>query len=249
MDNPIKTVIVDDEQQARDMLEHLLMEIPGVEIMAKAENVQEGLKAIRKYTPELIFLDIEMPGADGFTLLNDLKINQISCDIIFITAYNQYAIQAIKYAAFDYLLKPVDRNDLLQSIERYRQKKVDSTVADKIDVLLEHLKEQKKIRLNTRAGYVLINPEHILYCEADSNYTIIHFINGSRETSTMHLGKLEELFPKKFIRISRFHLINSSFLYKVNRKERFCTLENDSESIQLPIPVRKLKQLEYLLEE
>ncbi len=249
MNNPIRTVIVDDEQQARDMLERLLNEIPGVEIMAKAENVQEGMKAIQKYTPELIFLDIEMPGADGFALVNELKSNQIHCDIIFVTAHNQYAIQAIKQAAFDYLLKPVDRNDLLQSIERYRQKRTDSSVVEKMDVLLEHLKGEKKIRLNTRAGFVLIDPAHILYCEADSNYTVIHLTNGVCETSSLNLGKLEVLFPDNFIRISRVHLINPSYLYKVNRKNRLCILDNDGEAILLPIPVRKLKHLEYLLEE
>lgn len=119
MEHQIKTVIVDNEQNARDILEYLLKEIPGVEIMAKAGNVAEGLKAIARHSPELIFLDIEMPGEDGFSLINELKANNMVCDIIFVTTYNQYAIKAIKYAAFDYLLKPIDRKDLLMSVNRF----------------------------------------------------------------------------------------------------------------------------------
>ncbi len=189
---PVKTVIVDDEQQARDILADLLSEIPGVEVMAKAESVKEALKAVRKYAPEIIFLDIEMPGDDGFSLVNELCSNEISCDIIFVTAYNQYAIKAIKSAAFDYLLKPVDRNELFRSIERYRQKKTDASSTGKMELLLEQLTKKKKIKLNTRTGYMLMDPNHIFYCEADSNYTIIHLTNGTCETSTLNLGKLQE---------------------------------------------------------
>lgn len=244
MDNPVRAIVIDDEQEAIDILKALLSEIPGLEVAGEANSAADGFSKIVDLSPDLVFLDIEMPEANGFELVKNLRANKISCDIIFVTAYNQYAIQAIKYAAFDYLMKPVDREELALAVQRFKLRTPGKDLEHKFETLLEHLDHKKKIKFNTRTGYVLINPDDITYCEADGNYSIIHFINGSTEVSTMNIGKLENQLPLNFIRISRYYIINTDFLFKVDRKKHICILSNDFGQIELKIPSRKMKSLE-----
>ena len=133
-----KTIIVDDEKGCRDSLEELLKDIPEIAIVAVSNSIASALKAIANFQPQLVFLDIEMPGGSGFELLE--KINPINFDIIFTTAYDKYAIKAIKYSALDYLLKPIDLDELNKAINRFTTKKHDQNlINNKFKTLLNNI--------------------------------------------------------------------------------------------------------------
>ncbi len=244
--NQIKAIIVDDEPEARDILENLLTDFSDIEILSKDNSVDSALISILRHKPDIVFLDIDMPNKNGFELVKELKQLNLCPTIIFVTAYNDFAIDAIKHAAFDYIMKPVDIDDLQLCISRYKVKVSESLFSDKIDNLLACLKKEK-IRFNTREGLIFIDPKEIVYCEADGNYTSI-FLNGNenKQTLTINLGSLIQILPDNFFRISRSNIINRNFLKEVNRKCKECTLVSSSKEIRLDIPKNYIKQLENL---
>lgn len=167
----MKAIIVDDEKHCREVLEHLLAKYcPDVSIVANCKDGQDALRAIDRLGPDLLFLDIEMPGMNGFEVLE--KCTRHDFKIIFTTAYNEYAIKAIKHSALDYLLKPVDKDELQQSIQRARDHQNDQS-PDGIRDLLNMLNARhspKRFAAATLEGLIMVNPEEILYCESDSAY-------------------------------------------------------------------------------
>jgi len=148
-------------------------------------------------------------------------------------------------AAFDYLLKPVDFTDLKNTIQRYREEKLNNINEQKVDVLLDILNKKDKISFNTRTGYIYIQPSDIVYCEADVNYTSIHFGGTRTEVVTVNIGKVEEMLDKsKFYRISRSHLINLDYLVKADRKLKCCELYKNEEKFCIPAPTKQIRLLE-----
>ena len=141
-EKPLRLVIVDDSPEALDLLENLLCDIKYVEITGRALNASEAKKLILRSNPDLILLDIQMPEKSGFDLIKELKELSIDINVIFITAHNEYAIKAIKAAAFDYLLKPVDQSELLESIQRFKQN-IKKELPSKIDLLISKLENNK----------------------------------------------------------------------------------------------------------
>ncbi|MCD4773814.1 MAG: LytTR family DNA-binding domain-containing protein, partial [Bacteroidales bacterium] len=199
----ISVLIVDDEQEARDLLENLLSDFQEIKIVSKESNVDSAVKTIIDKTPDIIFLDIEMPGKNGFDLVYEINNFNIKTTIIFVTAYNKYAIKAFKYAAFDYFLKPVDPDVIQQTLNRYKLEKQNYNLADKIEKLKCFL-QPEKIKFNTKTGFLLLNPEDIVYCEAEGNYTSMYLTNGKKEFLTKQLGQIETILPDNpFFKISR----------------------------------------------
>ena len=167
----ITVMIVDDDTKSQEVLEHHLRTIPGVEIMAIASGAVEAYKIILGQVPDVIFLDVEMPGKTGFDLVNDLyKLNIHPC-IIFQTAFDKYAIEAIRNAAFDYLLKPIDREELLEALARFRSARHLVHTGEQVDRLLMNPHLPGKIKLKSKKGFILIDPDDIYYCQAEWNYT------------------------------------------------------------------------------
>ena len=247
--NPISAVIVDDEEDARDILERQLNRVGDINISGKASNVDEALDMIIKLNPDIVFLDIQMPEKDGFELVKELKKFNIKTTVIFVTAHNEYAINAVKIAAFDYLLKPVVFDELKEAIFRFRCEKKQESDESKIDVLLETLGKQGKICFNTRTGYIYISPEEIVFCQADVNYTEINFSQSRKEVVTVNIGKVEELLNQsKFFRISRSHLINTDYLVKADRKTKTCELYKDNEKFKVPASPKQIRLLEGLIQ-
>lgn len=215
----IKTLIVDDEFNAREFLEKMLHSyFPNkFLIVGKAESVDEALTLVENYQPELVFLDIQMPKKSGFDFIKELKT--INFDIIFTTAHSEYAINAIKVSALDYILKPINYIDLLDAIKKFEKKKNVSDEKDKLQVLIENMdtgnSEYKKIAFPTEYGLELIKINSILYCEASSNYCIIHCLNGKKITLSKTLKYVEELLPPEvFFRIHKSYLVNLNFVNK-----------------------------------
>lgn len=224
----ISLIIVDDEKSARDLLRSLLAEEPWITILGEAENVDQALPEIMKKSPDVILLDIQMPRKDGFVLVEKLIQHEIRVELIFITAFEKYAVRAIKAAAFDYLLKPVKKSELIGSLEKLAEKVRSERIDRRFEDLIYQLGDQHKIKFKNRTGFSMINPEDILYCTADSNYTVLELETGKSLVVSMNLGKVEELLPRTgFCRISRANIINMKYLTHVDRKGMRCTLSNE----------------------
>lgn len=246
MEDFLKILIVDDEPEARELLNYMLQGVERLEVVALAGHVDEALQYLKKERPDLVFLDIQMPDKDGFHFIEQVHENSYYPGIIFVTAYEHYAIQAIRNSVFDYILKPIRRDELVDAIQRFRQRIKNDHQQD-LSKLLQALKESipGKVKLNTRSGYILINPKEVVYCKADGNYTHIQLVNGSWEVTTHNLGTIEDFIKGgSFFRASRSYLINLRFLSRVDRKGCSCVLEYGDDSCSIKIPAKKIKILE-----
>ena len=248
VNSKIRTIIVDDESRAIDLLKNLLKDYPEIEIIATANDFDSGYHAVLKHEPELLFLDIQMPQKSGIELAKTLMHSCLQPTIVFVTAYDQYAIEALKQAAYDYILKPINRIELKETILRYKIKKQDETVLNRLDQISEKLKHGEKIRFNTRTGYIMISPDKIAYCQSDGNYTDIFRTSGKKETITCNIGSLEKILPAYgFLRVSRFNIINLSYVTRVDRKTKTCELSANGTILKLSIPKKQMKLLEERL--
>ncbi|RLD72578.1 MAG: hypothetical protein DRI98_01600 [Bacteroidetes bacterium] len=246
MEEVLKILLVDDEPEARELLKYMLLGNKRVSVVGAAGTVDEAIKLMQKEHPHLVFLDIQMPEKDGFQFIEQVHRSGEDPGIIFVTAFEHYAIQAIRNSVFDYILKPVHQEELDSAIERFQLRGRRMQEQD-LNQLMEALRGSgpTKIKLNTRSGYVLIDPSEVVYCQADGNYTHIQLTRGSSEIITQNLGAIEEVFGgKSLFRASRSYLINLNYLTRVDRKSCNCTLEYNGESCSIKIPAQKVKMLE-----
>jgi two-component system, LytTR family, response regulator len=209
----IKAIIIDDEKKSRETLFFLLERYcPNVNVVAQADGYVSGMAAIKEVTPDVLFLDIQMPDGNGFKLLED--IGNINFDVIFTTAFDQYAIKAIKYSALDYLLKPIAPDDLKAAVEKMEKKKTGDDARTNINFLLENIKNKntdfKKIVLSTSEGMYVVEIKNIIRCESDDCYTYFFMEDGKKVIVSKTLKEIEELLGEyNFLRPHRSHLINT----------------------------------------
>jgi two-component system LytT family response regulator len=173
MEQKLSALIVDDEENARILLNSLLEETFLFNEIRLVQSVDAAYYELNRFDPDIVFLDIKMPGKDGFSFIQDLPKKHKLNKIVFVTAYDQYAIKAIKNQAFDYLLKPVNRKELKQCVLRYIEKKNEETTIKKSLKTVESVDRLTRIRVNTRTGTLFINPADILFCKAEGNYTTV----------------------------------------------------------------------------
>ena len=243
----IKVIIVDDEPEARELLITLLDDYPNIIVTAQSGSVDEALGYITANPPDIVFLDIHMPKKNGFDLTNSMRNLKIKSHIIFITAYDQYAIKAIKNAAFDYLLKPINEEELRDTISRYQSANNKVDIVEKMDVLYKAINGSARLRFTTRSGFTFINMHEIVYLEAEGNYTSIYLLNGKDETITQSLGQIEEeLSANNFFRINRSVIINLKFIARVNKRNKTCHISAGKTEIEFYIPVEQIKLLEAI---
>lgn len=214
------SIIIDDEAKGRLALrEKLSAYCPQVNIVAEAADGLEAIPLIQQHKPGLIFLDIEMPRMNAFEMLN--AIPEKNFHVIFTTAYDQYAIKAIKYAAFDYLLKPIDIEELKTAIARISQASQGDTLrqAAALQENIAHPKKQlSKLAIPTLEGLNFYNISDIIHLEANSNYTNIHFVNSKKVIASRTLKDFEELLPAEtFFRPHHSHLINLQYIKRYLR--------------------------------
>jgi two-component system, LytTR family, response regulator len=213
----INAVIIDDENKGRMALKQKIADYcPEVEIVGEASDGMQGRDTIERLKPNLVFLDIEMPKVNGFEMLNQLKDKKFY--LIFTTAYDHYAIKAIKYAAFDYLLKPIDISELKSAIERINTTNLE-LVSDQIDLLQQNIKNPKavlnKLAIPTLEGLCFYPISELVYLEASSNYTNLFFIGGKKVVASKTLKDFEELLPEDtFFRPHHSYIINLNFISK-----------------------------------
>ena len=211
----IKAIIIDDEAKGRLALrEKLSVYCTNVQVIAEAANGKEAIELIQQHHPQLLFLDIEMPVMNGFEMLNNIKEKDFH--IIFTTAYDQYAIKAIKYAAFDYLLKPIDIEELRLAISKIDDAD-NKTLGKQVELMQQNLQHPKKhfnkLAVPSLDGLLFFDVNTIIHLEAHSNYTILHFTNHTKITASRTLKEFEELLPVDiFFRPHHSHIINLQFI-------------------------------------
>ncbi len=213
----IRSIIVDDERPSRETLSLLLRaHCPTIDVVACAESAQTAVETIAQCRPDLIFLDVEMPYGDGFELLH--RIRGAGCDVIFVTAYHQYAIRAIKMCALDYLLKPVDEGELVEAVDR-AVSRISARKGEGIDALLKNLsatqKRAHRIALPTVEDLLFVRVGDIIRCEASGNYTVFHLVDGQRVIVSRTLKEYEAILAdQSFQRVHNSHLVNLEYVRK-----------------------------------
>lgn len=212
----LKAIILDDEKHCIDRIIQLSKQLNNaIEIVGYYSNIESAYEAIKKLQPDLIFLDIQIHDANGFDLLK--KFDSINFHVIFTTAYESYAIQAIKFSAFDYLLKPIDLDDLKETINRLFEKHTQNSIDINYQALLQnlmHIKNQsKKITIQTQTETILLNIQDIIRCESDINYTTIYTNEKKKIVVAKTLKDFETMLkPYNFFRVHNSHLINLEYL-------------------------------------
>ncbi len=242
----IKAAIVDDEQSCIDRLTRLLGEYPDdIGILVTARSAPEAVSAIKQHQPDLLLLDVQLGNATGFDVLEGIR--DVECEVIFTTAFEQYAVQAFRFSAIDYLLKPVDPDDLAVALARVKEKLSKSEMSKKLDVLFHNLKTlegtSKKITVPTMAGFEVLQVSDIIRCESEVNYTHI-FVKGHKKiTVARTLKDFEEMLTEfNFCRVHNSHLINLAHILKYNKGTGgYVTMSDDSE-----VEVSQRKKDEFL---
>jgi two-component system LytT family response regulator len=218
----ITAIIVDDEPYCCETLVTLLERYsPDVKVLDTCYSGVEALQSVRVHKPQMLFLDVEMPHMNGFELLE--KLPEINFELIFTTSYDQYAIKAIRFSALDYLLKPIDRNDLQKAVQKVVSRMKYPT-SQQIEILLQRLTHPtipvNKIAIPTLEGLQMILVESIISCEADSNYTILFLRNKQKITASKTLKEIEELLEGySFARVHHFWLVNLNEVEKYIKGE------------------------------
>lgn len=218
----LKAVLIDDEDNSLSALkEKLQAHCPRVNIVALCNTAKKGIEAIDSLEPDIVFLDIEMPVTNGFVMLQQLQYKNF--ELIFTTAYDHYAIRAIRYSALDYLVKPIDIDELKIAVAKAEEKRTQTYPNPQIELLLEQLisrkKEYTKIAIATIEGLQFLKVEDIMYLEASVNYTHV-FCGGKKYTASRTMKDLEELLPSStFLRIHNSYVVNKNFVERYVRGE------------------------------
>ncbi len=244
----IKSIIVDDDPFARAEVKELLANnfSTDVELMADFENPKHAIKYIQSHHPQLIFLDIQMPHITGFEMLEQLDTSNF--EVIFCTSFNQYAIQAIKLSALDYLLKPIEEHELRKAIERFKQKTEKTLTQLRLANLKHnmnaHDENQFQLIIPTKQGEHQFPAQDIIRCEADSNYTSIHLVSKKKFLASKTLGDIEEMLSReKFLRIHKSHLVNTAHINQLTSQDEVVM----KDGVHIPISRRRLAEVKSIL--
>jgi len=244
MQQKLTALIVDDEEKALQLLNQLLEDTQQFSEIRRASSARLAGEAIKRFNPDLIFLDIKMPGQDGFSFLKELRHQQINAEIVFVTAHDQFALDALRSHAFGYLLKPVNREELSECIHHFKHRAKNAGSLERLGKFLESYEGNSKLRFNTRAGYVFIEAASILYCEAEGNYTNIQ-MGEKQHMCSLPLGSVEEILPGiGFLRLGRSLIINLTNVSRVDRKANQLTFEKDGQSWIIKVSKMQLRELE-----
>lgn len=211
-----RTIVIDDEQLARQRIKRLLKEYQEIDVIAEAENGAEGLALIELHQPDLIFLDIEMPVLNGFEMLSKLTEQP---KVVFTTAYDQYAIKAFEEGSIDYLLKPIELARLDKTIKKLKQTNL-TINSFNLNDLIKQLTIKKDIKnLTVKLGdkILLIKIADIVHIQAEDKYVFLHTIDGNKHLTDFTLAVLEEKLPEEFIRIHRSDIINTNYIKEIRR--------------------------------
>jgi len=232
----LKGIIIDDEPYCCEILAAMLeSECPEVKIVGICNNGPGGLAAIKSHTPDVVFLDVEMPKMNGFEMLEQLSA--LNFHLIFTTSYDQYALKAIRFSAIDYLLKPIDREELRNAVQKVKDR-FQVPIPQQLEILIEKLRQPSnainKIALPTMEGLQMIPIDSIVSCESDDNYTHFKLKNGNKLLVTRSLKEIEESLEQySFIRVHRSYLVNLNEIEKYIKGEGGYLVMSDGASIDV----------------
>lgn len=236
----LKVILIDDEVKAIKSLEWEISNFcKDVEVLQTFTNPEKAISYLKFNDPDCVFLDVKMPGMDGFEFLEHFSKRKFA--VVFITAYSEFAIKAIKENALDYLLKPIDTDDLMETIERLKAEKRNKKSYDDLERrLIQH--SNKRIAIPLEGKLVFINTEHIIYCKSDGNYSRIHLSNQKPLFISKKLKEVDELLPKSdFYRIHNSYIINLKKVIEYQKSDGYVLLENEK-----LIPVSRSRKSEFL---
>lgn len=242
-------IIIDDEAHCTNVLASLVEKVNAdYNIIGIFNNPLKGLDFIKSNPPDLLFLDIEMPNMNGFALLDNLM--PINFDVIFTTAYDQYAIKAFQYSAMNYLLKPITEKNIVKALSNWKKRR-EKTSQEQWQLLQSHLKNANKncsqIALPTGVGYQIADIKNIVRCQSDSNYTYIFCKDENKILISRTLKEIEELLQDhSFVRVHQSHLINPHFVKAILKQDGGSILMHDE--VEIPVSRQKGKQINEILE-
>ncbi len=233
----IKAILIDDEVHCLDTLNILLNDYcPGVQVVDQCMSGKKALEAIEKLKPDLVFLDIEMPAMNGFEMLE--QFFEISFAVIFTTSYDQYAIKAIRFSALDYLLKPIDPNELVSAVKKVQEQR-HLPMAEQFQMLLKKIQAKdyqfNKLAVPTSEGFEIIPADQVMRCEADDNYTHLHLKNKNKIIACRTLKEVEEQLKdfNFFIRVHHSHIVNLNEVTRYVRGEGGYLVLSDGTSVNV----------------
>jgi len=235
----IRAVVIDDERNGRELVTTLLKQYcPAVQVVAEGSSVETGHAAISEHLPDLVFLDVQMPDGTGFDLLR--KLGRTDFHLVFITAHEQYAIEAFRFCALDYLLKPLQPDELIATVQRIEN--ISSASEDiRFKTLMEYMtsaeKKKRKIVLKTLERVYSIEISSILRLEAEGSYTNVHLADGNKIMVSRQLKEFDELLsPNGYLRVHQSHLVNTEHLFYFDKSESYLVLKDNS---SVPVSSRK----------
>ncbi|MEM6361448.1 MAG: LytTR family DNA-binding domain-containing protein [Bacteroidota bacterium] len=250
--NSLRVIIIDDEKSSSDRLVNLLNAHNLVCVTGVFDTLETALAGIRARKPEAIFLDVHLHNQTGFDLLR--KLERIDFEIIFTTAHDRYAVDAFKFSAIDYLLKPIDADELANALHRLHERTHGKNLTARVENLLNNLneKENKTIAIPTQEGLTFLDIHDIIRCHADANYTRLHLRNGAPMIVSKNLKQFEELLnPHGFFRVHHSSLINLEFIKKYNKGKGGIVFMSDGSEIEVSVRrkepfMRKLEEMKIV---
>lgn len=238
----LKAILIDDEPDSIRLLALLLKEYcPQVKIEGQYNSSMEGLQAIRTLKPDVVFLDIEMPEMNGFELLNQL--DDIFFSLIFITAYNEFALKAFRFSALDYLVKPLDASELQEAVKKTeKHQRIDQGQIELLRSQLLKQQQPQKIAVAFQTGVVFIELKDLVYCEAEGNYTKLFLTNGKNYLLSKTLREVQEVLEERnFLRVHRQYLINLDHIKSYHKGEAaYVVMQGD---INIPVAKNQKERL------
>ncbi len=242
----IRCILIDDEADSLEVMEMLLKTYcPQVKVEAVCNSAEKGIAAINEYKPDVVFLDIEMPNMNGFDMLE--RFDELFFDVVFITAYHQFAIKAFRYSALNYLLKPVDPDDLLETIRRIEKHKT-PPLKEQMEMLMQSVNSSgsqtiSRIALTTSYGMLFVETKDIIYCESNDNYTNVKLVGGKKLLISKTLKEIDEtLSGPDFYRIHNSFLVNLRHIQKFVRGDGgYVVMDDDTE-----VSISRTKKQDFL---
>lgn len=247
----IKAVVIDDDRNIRDINKALLTDyFPEISIVGEADNVSDGVNLIKKYNPDLVLLDIELKDGTGFHILQ--KVKPYNFKLIFITAFNDFAIRAIKFSAIDYILKPVNEHEFKTAVENALAKIESTEIESQLNHFFDHYQKNiqyKKIVLKTQESLHIVSLSDIVYCQNENVYTTFFLANGEEIIISKGIKEYEELLSDyRFFRPHQSFLVNLNYVKKIDKSAGASIILNDGKNTEILISSRRKNQLIKMLE-